>query len=629
MFVIGTAGHVDHGKSSLVRAITGIDPDRLAEEKAREMTIELGFAWFQLPSGREVSVVDVPGHERFIKNMLAGVGGLDAAVLVIAADEGVMPQTVEHLAILDLLGVSRGVVALTKLDLVDDEWLALVSEEVREALAGTALADAPLLPVSSRTRAGLDALLGTLDEVLVDEAARPDVGIPRLHVDRVFTVQGFGTVVTGTLLDGALRVGQSVVVQPRGLHARVRGLQSHKQKHEQVSPGRRVAVNLSGVDFGDIRRGDTVTAPGIAPTVRFDARVRVLAGAPGALEHGKPIEVFAGTAEAAATVVVVGQDDIALGAEGYAQLRTDAPLTLVRGERFILRHPSPSATIGGGVVLDAHPRRHRRLDPLALAGMEALERGDPMDVIAAALERSGPVPPARLAAAVGDAAGAVPSLVASGSLVQAGRQDQAGGVLLFTNGQWRSAVNKLLAVLSAYHGEFPLRQGMPREELKSRLRMDSRTFSAVTQSLAAEHRVNEMGALVSAGGFRVELAGAAAQEADRVMRALTSGGFTPPSSTELEADPEVLAALVTQGRLVRLDETLYYPVSTYTEMVDKILRALDARGSITVAETRDLFGASRKYALALLEHLDREKLTERRGDARVRRSAERETTHAG
>src|SRR3954447_12483634 len=337
MYVIGTAGHVDHGKSTLVLALTGIDPDRLQEEKAREMTIDLGFAWLTLPSGREVSVVDVPGHERFIKNMLAGVGGLDAALLIIAADEGPMPQTEEHLDILHLLGITKGIVALTKRDLVDDEWLDLMQEEVRERLLGTRLEGAPIVPVSARTGQGLDDLRAELDRLLQDTPPRADRGRPRLPIDRAFTISGFGTVVTGTLTDGSLRVGQEVEVVPSdGLRGRIRGLQSHKHKVESIGPGNRVAVNITGVDVDDLSRGMVLANPGwLEPTNRLDIYLNLVSDALAPIEQNQLLDFFTGSAETPARITLRDADRLEPGQSGWAQLRLRDPIAVAKGDRYI------------------------------------------------------------------------------------------------------------------------------------------------------------------------------------------------------------------------------------------------------------------------------------------------------
>ncbi|MGC9334755.1 MAG: selenocysteine-specific translation elongation factor, partial [Anaerolineae bacterium] len=393
MRVIGTAGHVDHGKSTLVRALTGIDPDRLKEEKEREMTIDLGFAWLTLPSGERVGIVDVPGHKDFIKNMLAGVGGIDAALFVVAADEGVMPQTREHLAILDLLQVRGGVVALTKTDLAEDEdWLELVEADLLEVLDGTVLDGAPIVRCSARTGQGLEALLAELDRYLATSAPRRDVGRPRLPVDRVFTIAGFGTVVTGTLSDGSLSAGQEVEIQPSGLKARIRGLQTHREKIEQAVPGSRVAINLTGVSTDEIQRGDVVTVPGwLQPTILIDCHLRYLPDAPGPLKHNAAVGFFSGAAEAQARIRILGHRTMAPGDEGWVQVRLDTPLALGKGDRFIIRQPSPSVTIGGGIVVNPFPgRRYRRFRPEVIDQLETLAHGSPEEILLQDLERRQP-----------------------------------------------------------------------------------------------------------------------------------------------------------------------------------------------------------------------------------------------
>ena len=366
MYVIGTAGHVDHGKSTLVKALTGIDPDRLQEEKAREMTIDLGFAHLTLPGGRDISIIDVPGHERFIKNMLAGVGGFDAALLVIAADEGVMPQTEEHVGILKVLGIDRGVVVLTKIDMVDDEWLGLMREEVRERLValGSPFAAQPMVGVSARTGVGLTDLLGALDAELTHAAPRPDRGKPRLPVDRAFSISGFGTVATGTLIDGRLSVGQEVELQPGGVRSRIRSIQMHNARADLAPPGNRVAVNLVGLGVEDVRRGMVVTTPGwLTASDRLDVRLRLLPDAGANVEQNGHYDLFIGASEASANVTLLDAETLAPGESGLLQLRLSTPVAVARGDRFILRLPSPSRTLGGGVVLETLPRRHKRFHP--------------------------------------------------------------------------------------------------------------------------------------------------------------------------------------------------------------------------------------------------------------------------
>ncbi|HIE25366.1 MAG TPA: selenocysteine-specific translation elongation factor, partial [Anaerolineales bacterium] len=365
MRVIGTAGHVDHGKSTLISALTGVHPDRLKEEQEREMTIELGFGWLTLPDGEEIGIVDVPGHRDFIGNMLAGVGGIDAVILVIAADEGVMPQTKEHLAILDLLQIPGGLIALTKTDLVPDpEWLDLVESDIRETLAGTALENAPFVRVSSKDGTGLENLLATLSKLLQDKPARLDLGRPRLPIDRVFSIAGFGTVVTGTLTDGNLSLGDEVLILPSEKKGRVRGLQTHKKKEEISTPGSRTAVNISGISLEDIRRGEVLTKPGQYQTTRrLDARFRLLDDISKPIKHNTEVKLFVGASETIATLRLLGVETLLPGTEAWIQLETRDPIIAPRGDRYILRRPSPSETLGGGEIIDDNPKgRHKRFD---------------------------------------------------------------------------------------------------------------------------------------------------------------------------------------------------------------------------------------------------------------------------
>jgi selenocysteine-specific elongation factor len=629
--VISTAGHVDHGKSTLIQALTGINPDRLKEEQEREMTIDLGFAWLTLPSGESVGIVDVPGHIDFIENMLAGVGSVDAALLVIAADEGVMLQTREHLAILDLLKVDSGVVALTKRDLVDDEWLELVTADVSATLEGTCLASAPIIPVSARTGVGLPQLLAELDGVLAASPPRPDRGRPRLSVDRVFTVAGFGTVVTGTLVDGSLALGQEVTILPRGLSARVRGLQTHKHKIERAVPGSRVALNLSGVDLADVRRGDTVTIPGwLSPTQLVDTRFQLLADAPRPLKHNSQVKFFHGAAEVTAQARLLGDEQLVPGAEGWVQFRLAEPLNLVKGDRFIVRLPSPSLTLGGGTVVDAHPtHRHRRFKPQVVAQLETLARGSPTEILIQALDAAGPVTVADLLKKTSMAADvAMPLLnqaVASGEvLVLSGLSaNLAANQSIVSRAAWSSLAARVVQEIRSYHAAYPLRPGMPREELKSRLGLPPKVFNEGMALGSASGVLVESGAFVRLPGFAVTFTPDQQRAVDTLLARFRSAPHATPSVKEAEAavGADVLAALLEQGKLVKLsDEVLFLP-QTYAAMVERIKQAIQQNGthSVTVAQVRDLFDTSRKYALALLEHLDAKGITKRVGDERVLR----------
>ncbi len=488
MQVIGTAGHVDHGKSTLINRLTGINPDRLKQEQDREMTIELGFAWFELPNGEDVGVVDVPGHRDFIENMLAGVGGIDAALFVVAADEGVMPQTREHLAILDLLQIPAGVVALTKIDLVPDEdWLDLVEADLRDTLAGTVLADAPIVRVSAKTGAGLDDLVQALQEVLSQHPHRPDLGRPRLPVDRVFTLPGFGTIVTGTLTDGHLSVGDAIEILPTGIEGRIRELQTHKHSEAIAQPGSRTAVNITGVSVDQIRRGDMVVHPGTyQPSKMIDVWVTLLEDADAPLKHNAEVKFFLGAAEVMARVRLLGVKELQPGQEGFLQLMLQEPVVALRRDRFILRRPSPPATIGGGQVIDPHPkRRHKRFNTDRLDELAQLMVGTPEDVLLQTAQKLGAVSQESLiehsGLEPGPAYEALAELLEKGALVEIGDKKW-----LIPAEQLAQFESQILQTLGDYHRENPLHPGMPREQLKSKTGLTTDLLDSLLKRLSGQ-----------------------------------------------------------------------------------------------------------------------------------------------
>jgi len=619
MPVIATAGHVDHGKSALVEALTGIHPDRLKEEQIREMTIDLGFAWLTLPNGETVGIVDVPGHLDFIENMLAGVGGIDAALLVVAADEGVMPQTREHFAILTLLEVCRGVVALNKIDLADPEWLALVEEEIRALLQGTCWEAAPIVPVSARTRAGLEALVAALQQALEGQPPPPDLGRARLSIDRVFTMPGFGTVVTGTLRDGCFRVGDEVEIWPSGRRARIRGLQSYRRRVEQALPGSRVAINLSGVSPEELRRGDWVTVPGrFAPTALLDAALIHWEGSPRPLPHFAEVKFFHGAAQIMARVRLLDREILPPGEMGFVQLVLSRPTVVAPGDRFILRWPSPSITLGGGEILDAHPaRRHRRLRPEVLTTLRALHRADPASRLRVWLREAGslalPEASRRLALPPETVRRWFEALAERGEAIPL-----AGDLWAAPDWQAR-AVGQLVERVEAYHRENPLRRGMPREEARSRLGWPAPIFEAVLQAALREGQIEEIGPLIRRPGFTIRLTEAQRQQVETWLTGLRRDPWHPPTWKEAEAalGRELLQALLDEGRLIRLGEELVMPTETWNEAVARIREHLQAHGTISAAEARDLLRTSRRVAVALLEQMDALGITRRVGDVRV------------
>lgn len=629
MRVIGTAGHVDHGKSTLVEALTGMNPDRLKEERERQMTIDLGFAWFSLPNGEQVGIVDVPGHRDFIENMLAGIGGIDAALLVIAADEGVMPQTREHLAILDLLKIPGGVVALTKIDLIEDPaWMDMVAEEVREILAGSVLAEAPLVRVSARTKQGLEDLMKALQFCLESRPPRRDLGRPRLPVDRVFSIAGFGTVVTGTLSDGELRLGDEVEILPRGLRGRVRGLQSHKQKEEIARPGSRTAVNISGVTVDQIQRGDVLTHPGdYQPTRRLDVQFHLLPEASHPIRHNTEVKFFLGAAEVLARVRLLGADALHPGGDGWLQLELREPVVAVRGDRFIIRRPSPGETLGGGCVIDPHPKvRHRRFSSSVLKRLESFASGSPTDILRQALAAAGITSFKELIAGAGlefnQAEQAFAELLASGEALyldteidQAPHRDDA---LVIEEKTWQELISRAVHEVEHYHRTHPMRRGMPREELKSRLKLPGRAFNIFLSRLLVQGILKEAGPLIQLPGFEIRFNDHEQKRIQALMERFNHAPFAPPSVKECQTavGMDVYEGLVQSGQLIQVSPEVVFRVEDYQRIVAELRRLFEQHKKLTAAQVRDHFNTSRRYVLALLEHLDETGLTVREGDYR-------------
>lgn len=634
MHVICTAGHVDHGKSALVEALTGTHPDRLAEEREREMTIDLGFAWMELPEIGEIGIVDVPGHRDFIGNMLAGVGSVTVALLVVAVDEGVMPQTEEHLAILDLLRIENGVVALAKTDLAEStQWVAMVADDVAHRLEGTSLAATCVVPVSALTGDGLAELRRALVKCLRVQPIRPDWGKPRLAIDRVFTVVGFGTVVTGTLLEGRLSVGDEVEIVPGGHRARVRGLQTHHTVLEEAVPGTRVAINLTGVGRGELHRGAVVVRPGgLQPTRRLDVSIRLLAGEHNSipLRHNDLVKLFVGSAEVMARVRGLSAREILTGEDGWLQLELSAPVAVLKGDRFILRRPSPGTTIGGGKVVDAVPRRRHRLqDRAVLDRMEILSRGSTNEIMLHTLDASGISTMQETIAESGlivdQAMEALTRLSSVGEIVVLGEAapDLASRstALIVSRGRRELLAQEIHSFLTQYHTTYPLRLGMRREELKSRLSLQARAFNALIKHSANIGELVEDGVLIHLPAHRVMFDESQQQRVNALIACFRNDIYKTPSRKEAVTvvGEEVLSALLDRGDLLAVSAEILFLAETYVEMEMRIKEQIGIAGSVTIAGVRDIFDTSRKYALALLEYMDREEITMRRGDTRVLR----------
>ena len=617
--ILGTGGHIDHGKTALVRALTGIDTDRLPEEKRRGISIDLGFTHLDL-EGARVGVVDVPGHEDFIRNMLAGTTGVDALLLVVAADEGVMPQTREHLAIAELLGVERAVVTLTKVDLVDPEWLELAHDDVAGFLAGTPFADAPILPCSAITGQGIDDVRAAILAALPDTRRRPD-DLFRLPVDRAFTVRGTGTVVTGTVWSGALRQDASVRLLPGPREARVRGLQVHGTEVDEVVAGQRAAVALVGVDRDAAGRGTTlVTDAAWAPASILTVLLRVLPGSAWSVETRQRIRVHLGTAEVMARVVPLEADVLGPGDEGWAQLRLEAPLVARAGDRLVLRSYSPVTTIGGGVVAEPDATKRTRLTPAQRTVLRARTGADSPAAIDALLAAAGGrgVEVARLTVETGATPAAIQEAIATPGRVVLGGRVFAAAVVETTRRAMEHAVD-------AFHARWPLRPGLDLEELR-RTAGEGVAAEAVDEALAravASAALEIREGRAARAGYSPELSSDQSRIRDRLLAALTAAGLAPPTVAELEdglgnppdAD-DLLRLLESEGALVRLAPDVLVAAAAVQELVIRVQDRLGGRSGLGPADFKDVVPVSRKHLIPILEHLDRLGVTDRRGDAR-------------
>ena len=603
MHVIGTAGHVDHGKSSLVQRLTGIDPDRLVEEKRRGLTIDLGFAWLTTPSGKDVGIIDVPGHERFIKNMLAGAGGISVCLFVVAANEGWMPQSAEHLTVLDVLGITHGVVAVTKADLVNDEVVDLIVAEVRERIAGTCLEGAAVVPCSSVDGRGLEELVVALDRELDRAPPARDEERPRLWIDRVFTIAGSGTVVTGTLAGGRLRGGDNIEVLPKGQRARIRAIQSHKRRLDEVGPGNRVALNLTGLGRNTVERGHAVVRPGQwRPTSTIDTVLRVLTEETSGVRHtltGRGAHLlYCGSSETPVRLKLLERDALHGGDAGYARLMLRDPLPLAPGDRFVLRDVGRIHTFGGGRVLDPHPvpKPPRRSEHVRV--LERLERAPPREALRVLLEAEGEM-------------SSIDALLRTGAR-SASEAVELNGLLL-SAARFESLRASAMSAVEEWHRANPLDPGMPREALRALVGLEPPDFDALVDRL---EDLQENGSRVRLTSFAVELDTAQQRARDDLIRTLETSGYMPPLTDELDTSPELLRALVVSGDLVQVGNFLL--TADQARRARAIVRReIERRGPLTVAEIRDLLGTSRKYAVPLCEWLDETRATIRRGDVRA------------
>ncbi len=632
--VVGTAGHIDHGKTALVRRLTGIDTDRLKEEKERGISIDLGFAHRTLPSGRRIAIVDVPGHERFVKNMLAGATGIDLVLLVVAADEGVMPQTREHLAIVDLLRIDRGVVALTKADLVDSETLGVVRAEVEELLATTPLRGISLVPVSAVTGQGVEALLEALDQAAGQARGRDSTGVARLPIDRVFSVEGIGTVVTGTLWSGTVRPGDSLELLPAGRPVRVRQAQVHDTTVQEAHAGQRTALAIHGVPRESVMRGHWLATPGrYRPSHLLDVRLELLGSAGKPLGSRSRLRCHLGASEILGRAVLFDRDALSPGGSCYAQLRLEEPAVASAGDRIVIRSYSPAATIAGATVVDPAPPKRSRLGPGDRARMETLLEGSAAEKLVALAEEAGSAGIAGEGAAV--RLGSAPESIteaASAAVAAAISVDAEAKLVrlrdgrLLTPAAWADALERVGTRVARYSEAHRLRDGIPKGELKSLLarELPPPVFDEALDVLVAGNRLALKGDRVMLPEGAPALNPEQAQAVGELERKLAGSGFQVPEVSELtrgipQADrpAELIRYLVDSGRAVKITSELLYPKALWDDLEGRLRSHFQKNATLSMGAFKDLVQVSRKYAVPMLEHLDRTGVTRREGDERV------------
>lgn len=622
--IIGTAGHVDHGKTALIKALTGIETDRIKEEKKRGITIELGFAYLDLPDGEKAGIIDVPGHEKFVKNMLAGAGGIDLALLVVAADEGFMPQTREHLGILSLLNISEGIIVITKKDMVDDDWLEVVCEDVRSEIKGTFLENAQIIPVSSYTGEGIEQLKTAIFELIDQNTQIKNLDIPfRIPVDRIFSVEGFGTVITGTLIEGRMKVGDPVTIYPSRIESRVRNLQVHSHDVTEAYAGQRVAVNLAGLKKTDLNKGDVVAVPNsMHTTMMIDIKLNILRDCEREILNGTRLHLYHGARDILCKVILLDRDSIGAGESCYAQLRLEEEIAVKTGDRFVLRFYSPLETIGGGVILDSNPFKHKRNDPAVLESLHSKESGSDKEKISAALH---------------DYSSRFETLdfLQVQTAIPKEQFDQQIQKLLKDKTAFRVSDSIVIhsdylthlkdtavRLLSAYHQENPLRDGMKKDEFRSKFLHfdDIAVIDKITDSLVNRKFLKYVNGCVALADFEVQKD----DNLEEIEAAFREGGFSPESPDQIATRfpkvknyRQVVESLVNTGRLVRVEDKILLHVDYYEKALSMAKEHIAQNGQITLAEMRDLMGASRKFAVAVLEYWDRRNITKKVGDARV------------
>ena len=622
--IIGTAGHVDHGKTALIKALTGIETDRIKEEKKRGITIELGFAYLDLPDGEKAGIIDVPGHEKFVKNMLAGAGGIDLALLVVAADEGFMPQTREHLGILSLLNISEGIIVVTKKDMVDEDWLEIVCDEIRQEVQGTFLENAQIIPVSSYTGEGIEQLRQAIFTMIDQKTQIKNLDVPfRIPVDRIFSVEGFGTVITGTLIEGTMKVGDPVTVYPSRIESRIRNLQVHSQDVQEAYAGQRVAVNLAGLKKTDLNKGDVIAVPdSMHTTMMIDIHLTVLKDCDREIRNATRLHLYHGARDILCKIVLLDRDSVGAGESCYAQLRLEEEIAVKTGDRFVLRFYSPVETIGGGVILDSNPFKHKRNDAAVLESLKLKEGGSDREKISAALR---------------DYSARFETL--DFLQIQTGipkeQFEQQINKLIKDKVAFRVSDNVVIhtdylnrlkdsavKLLESYHKENPLREGMKKDEFRNKLIKyeDISVVDKITDSLVNRKVLKYVNNCVALADFEVQQD----NNQQEIENAFLQGGFSPESPDQIAARfpkvknfKQVLESLVNTGKLVRVEEKILLHADYYKKALTLAKEHVDQNGQITLAEMRDLMGASRKFAVAVLEYWDKRGITKKVGDART------------
>lgn len=628
--VIGTAGHIDHGKTTLIKALTGRETDTLREEKERGISINLGFTYFDLPSGKRAGIVDVPGHERFIKNMLAGVGGIDVVLLVIAADEGVMPQTVEHVNILELLDVKKGIVVLTKKDLVDDEWLRMVTEDVKKFLNSTFLKDAPIIPVSSVTGYGLDVLTKTIDDVTKTVEDRDVITDFRLPVDRVFTVSGFGTVVTGTLISGIVREGDLCEIYTKNIKTKIRGIQVHESSVNEAYAGQRVAINLASVKTDDVERGDVISKIGsMENSLIIDCRLRYLKDAPKPLKNRDRIRLYHGTSEILGRVVILDKESVNPGDTALIQIRLEKSIAARRGDKYVIRSYSPMHTIGGGTILEPNAIKHKPFDKKVIEELILKEKGDPKEVVEKTIEKFSHLFPKKediikyAGCGIAELDGIINMLLEKKTIYEIKSSD---GNVYIHHKYIEMVKENVKKELEEYHRQNPLKAGILKEELKIKIfgkNIKQKIYDEILDIIKDLICVSENYIWLSR--FKIKFDKRQQQIKDEILAIYKNSSFQPPKAEEIlkgfkreeKTAKMVFDCLLDMDEIIKINEEYYLINEKYNEAKKIVEDIIIKKGFITLGEFRDEIGASRKYAVALLEHFDAIKFTKRVEDKRV------------